>query len=269
MFQVIRTRITPATVIATIALILAMTGGAYAASRFLITSTKQIKPSVLAQLKGRAGATGAAGPAGPQGPAGAVGTGTLGPEGKAGAPGQSVTSAAASAGECPSGGSKLTSASGTSAICNGKAGKEGPEGSPWTAGGTLPAGATETGVWVLGEVPSAGGAIGVSFAKTAISFPIPLAKRIAEEAKIHVFQGTTIPTGCSGTVAGGNVTELKAAEGNLCMWIHAKEGFNKGNAELLPEDPETGSPGVGTHGAVIGAAGEEGASAEGTWAVTG
>jgi hypothetical protein len=36
----------------TLALVFAMSGGAYAARRFVITSTKQIKPSVLKSLSG-------------------------------------------------------------------------------------------------------------------------------------------------------------------------------------------------------------------------
>jgi len=39
-----RMRVSPTTMIATLALVLAMTGGAYAASRYVITSTKQISP---------------------------------------------------------------------------------------------------------------------------------------------------------------------------------------------------------------------------------
>jgi Collagen triple helix repeat (20 copies) len=100
MLQAIRNRITPSTIIATLALVFAMTGGAYAAKKYLITSTKQIKPSVIAQLKGKNGKTGvngangtngAQGPVGEKGPAGTNGTsgkeGPAGPKGLTGAPG--------------------------------------------------------------------------------------------------------------------------------------------------------------------------------------
>jgi hypothetical protein len=72
-----------ANVTATLALFFALSGGAYAAKHYLITSTKQIKPSVLATLhgkEGRKGAAGATGPAGvkgdrgPQGPQGSYPT---------------------------------------------------------------------------------------------------------------------------------------------------------------------------------------------------
>jgi hypothetical protein len=67
--------LTYANVTATLALILSMGSGALAANHYLITSTKQIKPSVLRTLHGARGPQGSAGAfvAGPQGPAGPQG----------------------------------------------------------------------------------------------------------------------------------------------------------------------------------------------------
>jgi hypothetical protein len=69
-----RRRLSYANVVATLALIFAMSGGALAANHYLIKSTSQISPKVLKKLKGNTG------PAGPQGKQGAPG--------KEGAPGQ-------------------------------------------------------------------------------------------------------------------------------------------------------------------------------------
>src|ERR1700684_2101889 len=93
MLSALRSRVTYANVTATLALLFAMTGGAYAAKAYLITSTKQIKPSVLKSLQGKAGAKGAngapgaTGPAGPGGPAGAGTPGSQGPAGPQGSAG--------------------------------------------------------------------------------------------------------------------------------------------------------------------------------------
>lgn len=80
-----------ANITATLALVFSMSGGALAASHYLINSTKQINPKVLSKLKGNAGAngapgaTGSTGPSGPSGPSGATGSqGKEGPPGPAG-----------------------------------------------------------------------------------------------------------------------------------------------------------------------------------------
>lgn len=82
---------TYANVVATLALLFAMSGGALAAKHYLVTSTGQISPKVLKELK-KPGARGAIGPAGPAGPAGATGAagvnGSPGAQGPQGAPGE-------------------------------------------------------------------------------------------------------------------------------------------------------------------------------------
>lgn len=77
-------RPSPAMVIAIAALFFALGGGAMAAVQrhYVITSTKQIKPSVLKKLKGAKGPRGTKGPQGGQGATGAQGAkGDTGPAG--------------------------------------------------------------------------------------------------------------------------------------------------------------------------------------------
>ncbi len=266
MLTAIRKRMTYVNVAMTLALVFAMTGGAYAAKKYLITSTKQISPSVLKSLVGKTGPAGAQGPAGPAGPQGAVGAGgSQGKEGPAGKEGKEG----------------LQGKEGK----EGKAGKEGsegpqgPQGEPWTAGGTLPAGKTETGAWWMvlretgGEEPKVEG-------RAAISFPIPLKATIPYTKEEMIGIGQAAPPECEdeshpGIASGANP---EAKSGFLCVYASDPDG---------PFGPETGfapdfglSPGDGstteaffgtaTTGALLvklsGTANTEGT---GTFAVTG
>jgi hypothetical protein len=71
-----RTRITPSLVLSVLALTVSLGGGTAFAAHYIITSTKQLKPSVRRALKGNRG------PAGPRGFPGLQGT--QGPQGAAG-----------------------------------------------------------------------------------------------------------------------------------------------------------------------------------------
>jgi hypothetical protein len=134
-------RITPAMVIALIALFFALAGGAFAAQHYIITSTKQIKPSVRAALKGQQGTRGATGATGATGD-----TGPMGPRGLQGIPGE-----AAAKGD------------------TGPMGPQGPQGSKGDKGAdsTVPGPKGDTGA------PGAPGVSGYQIVKHRMSYDIP------------------------------------------------------------------------------------------------
>jgi Collagen triple helix repeat (20 copies) len=208
MFSAIRKRFTYANVAMTLALVFAMTGGAYAAKHYLITSTKQISPKVLKQLRGtngKNGTNGTNGTNGAQGPVGgkgAAGTnGENGTTGKDGALGKSVVSTPLAGNKEPatkpckgSGGNELE-VEGSKIVhyaCNGTPGAIHP-------GETLPPGASETGVWGL-HVHTSGGVM------ERISFPIPLAAPLNRSHRYIVPEGVTGANEASGT---GNLTVVE------------------------------------------------------------
>lgn len=83
-----RKHLSPAMIVALIALFFALTGGAVAAQRYIITKPSQIKPSVRTALNGQRGPQGPMGLTGQQGPQGATGLqGPQGPQGPAGSGG--------------------------------------------------------------------------------------------------------------------------------------------------------------------------------------
>ncbi len=186
MFSKIRRHFNAATAMAFVALVFALTGGAFAAtgggsspSRVgargptATTAKAKAKAKTKAGPRGPAGPAGKTGAAGPAGPAGATGPG--GPQGNAGTNGSdgingtngtngtsvSAKTIATSESECAgNGGVKLTPGG---SICNGKTG--------FTS--TLPSGKTETGTWGFSAETKQG------FFITAVSFPIPLAEPLA------------------------------------------------------------------------------------------
>lgn len=104
MFSLLRRHGVAGWVLAVAALVLVAGGTAWAAGTYLITSTNQISPKVLAELhgprgkRGKPGAVGAAGLPGPTGAAGAAGSpgakGSTGPTGSAGATGSTGSTGA-------------------------------------------------------------------------------------------------------------------------------------------------------------------------------
>jgi hypothetical protein len=246
MFSVLRNRlrVSPTTVIATLALVFAMTGGAYAAKKYLITSTKQISPSVLKSLQGKAGpagangAPGAQGAQGPAGPAGSQGTaGAAGVKGETGAPG-----------------------------VKGEKGQNGATGSTGATGTTgftetLPSKKTETGTWGARTA-------GAQTAYVPISFALPV-----DPAPAFVYVGTEESKsgeGCPGIAPDGLP---QAAPGKLCVYAGVAI------PALIPssltiEEEEQGSgikatpSGVGPAGTVLSFSCASVCAMNGAWAVT-
>jgi Collagen triple helix repeat (20 copies) len=239
MFSAIRRRLTYANVAMTLALVFAMTGGAYAASHYLITSTKQISPKVLKSLKGNAGAhgaQGAAGPAGANGPAGPGGA--QGPAGPGGPQGP-----------------------------KGEAGAKGEPGTNGTTGftKTLPKGETETGSWAYSFVIGEAEATQI----VPISFSIPLKNELGSTEVHYILAGEASTTECPGSVA-----EPQAVAGNLCVYaaqLGSFESFQVSPPQIAnPSGPfESANVGAGKTGALL----TFGPPAKfkvgyGTWAVT-
>ncbi len=210
-------------VLAVVALIAALAGTAFAAAGLNGKQKKEVK-SIAKQFAGKPGAAGAQGPKGD--------TGAQGPKGDTGAKGE-------------------TGAPGAP----GEPGEPGEEGSPWTAGGVLPSGETETGVWAAGPK-----------SKTVIvplSFNIPL-----EEAPANIYYVNTAGEEIFGfhefrpaEFCLGSAEEPTAPSGAVCVYaaaenVEGSEGFQALSVRSF------------VTGATFNFAMSENHEGVGTWAVT-
>jgi hypothetical protein len=206
-------------VVACVALIAAVGGTALAANGVLTGKQKKEVEKIAKKFAGKPGSAGAPGANGTNGAKGDTGTpgkdGTNGTNGTAGAAGKSVTSTEipAEPGEalCEERGGVeylIEDAPEGTTVCNGQ------EGSPWTAGGTLPPGAVETGVYYVEATNKE------EERSALVSFPIPLATEI-EEGHFFYGAGTDTETGTEFTqhCPGANYKSPQVANpGELCIY---------------------------------------------------
>jgi Collagen triple helix repeat (20 copies) len=252
-------------VLSVVALVVALGGGAYAASGGLTGKQKKEVEKIAKSVSkpGKTGATGPAGPAGAKGDAGAAG------------------------------GNGAAGTNGTNGI-NGTNGTNGTTG--FTS--TLPSGKTETGTFAFNSP-------GPNPVRTAISFPIPLAAPLsggavhmllADGSKELVINETTTeveevtPTDCGVALTpAGTSSKPSAAAGNLCVYLDKLEPEPINSGGVPPSltgsqfliDPsntcesfgcleEFGGPGggAGVSGSRLEIAQTEPSYGYGTWAVT-
>jgi hypothetical protein len=194
-------------VISIVALVLALSGAAYAAGALTGKQKKEVE-KIAKKYAGKPGAPGAAGPAGPAGPAGAKGdTGAQGAQGKEGPIGK-----------------------------EGPQGKEGKEGKAGQTGftATLPPGETETGYW-------GSNGKGEEFTNPifTISYPIPLAENSeqvkyldAEETEESVGSG-----GCELDIFDPDAAPVAPA-GTLCVFTRIE---SLGKVAFVQQDTVAGT----------------------------
>jgi hypothetical protein len=246
MFSILRDRFGVPGVIAVIALVFAMVGGAYAAnggnplagssgkgSSGLTTKQKKEVTTIAKSFQGT-------GPAGPQGPAGA--------NGKDGANGGNGTVGAAGP--------------------QGPTGPAGPTGSPWPAGGTLPVGSTETGSWSTVTIEVG---VGEFLGQAAVPLSIPLAAGRTGEKIITVKQGETPPIDCNDGAAPESGPEHPEADsGFFCIFI-AKTSASPPFPFVFSHKAGSaaGALGVSSAGAILQVANTAEEEVTGTFAITG
>jgi collagen triple helix repeat protein len=266
MFAAMKRRMNIPLMISIGALLFAMTGGAWAtvsSGGGNATASAKKGPPGPRGPRGKPGKVGATGPQGPAGPAGAKGdVGAQGAEGKQGKDGTSVVSSSEPKGaNCKEGGSKFVAGASTTYACNG---------SPWTAGGTLPKDATETGAFGPSKETLGPGLIepGETIVDS-IGFTIPLVSAPEFIFVPGTASGYGSATGCAGVVGG----IPKAASGKFCVYMGTETGFGSATASAFRLEDQSAA-GADRSGALLEVHCPEGGgniacTAAGTWAVTG
>jgi hypothetical protein len=226
-------------IISIVALIAALSGGAYAASGSLTGKQKKEVEKIAKKYAGKPGAPGAAGaqgPAGTKGDSGAAGSngsnGENGAKGDTGAAGANGTNGAQGepgespivvplqpdptrpVAECKNGGVKIIGvkepATEEGFACNGEGGGGGS--------GTLPSGHTEAGFWevlgengVVGEFPASPP---FKFLTSTISFPIPLETEPTETVLVNTQSATPEQE----LKCPGSINNPEATAGVFCLY---------------------------------------------------
>jgi hypothetical protein len=277
MFQSIRKRISTkrrepfgkaGLTVAIFALVLAMVGGAWAAVGL---NSKQ-KKEVTKIAKKYAGKPGTPGTNGTNGSPGTNGT-----NGAPGSPGTNGNTVLNGTGAPASGlgadgdfyidnNAKKIYGPKTAGAWGAGTALKGPEGSPWTAGGTLPIGKTETGSWVMGPAATA-------FTLAPISFALPLAAELDSTHVHYITEAGTPPAQCEDAEHAGTASAAnpEAAMGNLCVYAAEEENAGTITSASIANSSHSGAGnGAGVAGAflLVESVPAEG-NAVGTFAVSG
>jgi hypothetical protein len=274
MFSRIRDRFgTAGLVVSVMALVLALAGGAFAASGLNSKQKSQVK-AIAKQFAGKPGATGPAGSAGANGKDGASGQngtdGADGTNGTDGANGKTVLSGsgAPAAGLGTNGDFYIDTdfqeiyGPKTGGGWGGPTSLQGRDGDPWSVGGTLPANATETGAWSApANISTPAGVDSVP-----ISFSVQLAGTLPE-ANVHLFSDTgTDPGGAFGDTCTGTADAPTAPSGHLCIYGMSVNP----NVTVAVQNPVTFDKSATVAGTTLSVTFAGGFGfAGGTWAVTG
>jgi len=283
MFHKVRERLGSAGLaVAIVALIVALSGGAYAATA--TDSAKKpakglTKAQVIALIKANSkpGQPGQPGPPGPAGGAGSKGDqGIQGPKGDKGDKGDVGTGInlipigiGGPASKCAGrGGATLkenTAPGAEKDICTGEKGIQGDKGDPgdpWSVGGKLPPGESETGAWAFSAAEDEDEIF------VPISFTIPLAGELAE-GDVHFQSESDFETECP---LPASVTEPEAPPGKLCVFAFPFSPVVNATFTRISKLNFSNEPGASGAGAVVqfafsGAVGDL-AQGNGSWAVT-